>query len=119
MNNEDKNKAAPTASPVKIEKNIATIAYLTLIGLIIAFIMNNDKKDAFASFHIGQSLGLGITGFALIFVNIIPVLGWIVSILGCIILFILWVSGLVNALNGKQTPVPMLGQHYQKWFATI
>lgn len=119
MHSESTNKANPVDPGAQIEKNIATIAYLTLVGLIVAFIMNNDKKDAFASFHIGQSLGLGITGIALVFVNIIPVLGWIVSIIGCIILFILWVSGLVNALNAKQKPVPILGQYYQKWFANI
>ena len=37
-------------------KNIAIISYITIIGLIIAFVMNNDKKDAFASYHIKQSL---------------------------------------------------------------
>jgi len=26
-------------------KTIAIIAYITIIGLIIAFVMNNDKKD--------------------------------------------------------------------------
>jgi len=36
-------------------KTIAIISYLTLIGLLIAFIMNNDKKNEFAKFHIGQS----------------------------------------------------------------
>lgn len=46
-------------------KNIAIIAYITIIGLIIAFVMNNDKKDAFASYHIKQSLGLAVTGLAL------------------------------------------------------
>ncbi len=33
------------------DKTIAVIAYLTFIGLIIAFVMNNDKKYEFASFH--------------------------------------------------------------------
>lgn len=26
-------------------KNIAIIAYITIIGLIVAFVMNNDKKQ--------------------------------------------------------------------------
>ena len=46
-------------------KNIAIIAYITIIGLIIAYVMNNDKKDAFATYHIKQSLGLAATGLAL------------------------------------------------------
>lgn len=38
-----------TASTGQIEgKEIAIIAYLTIIGLIAAFIMNNDKRAPFA-----------------------------------------------------------------------
>lgn len=33
-------------------KNIAIISYLTVIGLVLAFVMNNEKKEPFASFHI-------------------------------------------------------------------
>lgn len=100
-------------------KNISIIAYLTLIGLIIAFVMNNEKKNAFAAFHIRQSLGLMLTGLALSFVNIIPILGWIVSLVGVIILFILWISGLLNAINGKEAEVPVLGKFYSQWFKNI
>ena len=35
-------------------KTIAIISYITIIGLIIAFIMNQSKKNSFASFHIRQ-----------------------------------------------------------------
>ncbi len=45
-------------------KKIAIIAYITIIGLIIAYVMNNDKKLPFASYHIRQSLGLGVTALA-------------------------------------------------------
>lgn len=41
-------------------KTIAIISYITWIGTIIAFIMNNDKKNPFASFHIRQMVGLSI-----------------------------------------------------------
>jgi hypothetical protein len=33
-------------------------------------------------------------------------------------LFVLWLMGLVSALKGEMRPVPLLGEHYQKWFAT-
>ena len=100
-------------------KSIATIAYITLIGLIIAFVQNGEKKNTFASYHIRQSLGLICTGFALALVNIIPFLGWIISIFGVIGLMILWIMGLLNAINGKEQPVPLLGNLYTKWFANI
>lgn len=100
-------------------KNMAVIAYITLIGLIAAFVMNNDQKNTFASYHIRQCLGLVCTGFALSLVNIIPILGWIVSIIGMICLFVFWVMGLFNALNGREKPIPVLGNYYSKWFAGI
>jgi uncharacterized membrane protein len=81
--------------------------------------MNYDKKNAFAAYHLRQSLGLGITGLALSVINVIPILGWIVSILGTIFLIVLWVIGLMGALNGKEKPVPFLGEKFQEWFKNI
>lgn len=101
------------------EKNIAIISYITLIGLIVAFIMNNDKKQVFPSYHIKQSLGLGLTGLALSVVGMIPILGWIVSFLGFLALLYLWIIGLVNAISGKQQPIPFLGKKYEEWFKNI
>lgn len=101
------------------DKNIAIIAYITLIGLIIAFVMNNDKKSDFATYHIKQSLGLGLTGLAIGIVGMIPILGWIISFFGFIAMLYLWVKGLLNAINEKQKPVPWLGKKYEEWFKNI
>ncbi|MFC2185764.1 DUF4870 domain-containing protein [Fulvivirgaceae bacterium LMO-SS25] len=108
-----------TQNSIAEGKSIATIAYVTLIGLIVAFVQNGEKKNAFARYHIRQSLGLMCTGFALSLVNIIPLLGWIISILGVIGLMVLWIMGLMNAINGKEQPIPLLGGLYNKWFANI
>lgn len=100
-------------------KSTAIISYITIVGLIIAFIMNNDKKNSFASFHIRQVLGLGLTGLALGVLNVVPILGWIVSILGSLLLIVLWVIGLVGAINGEEKLVPILGDKYQEWLKNI
>lgn len=100
-------------------KTIAIIAYLTLIGLVIAFLMNNEKKDPFASYHIKQSLGLTVAGLALMIVGMVPILGWLISFLGSIFLLVLWVIGLVNAINLKEKPVPLLGKYFEDWFRSI
>jgi len=39
-------------------KQIGMIAYLIVIGLIIAFVMNSEKKSKFAQYHIRQMLRL-------------------------------------------------------------
>jgi uncharacterized membrane protein len=77
----------------------------------------NNNKSKLAAFHIRQSLGLMIAAIALYIVMFIflfiPVLGWIISILIyiCLIgLFVLWIIGLVAAINGQEKPVPVLGK---------
>lgn len=100
-------------------KTLAIIAYLTVIGLIVAFVLNNDKKDEFTSFHIKQSLGLIIISLGLFVIGMVPVLGWILSFLGSIFLLYLWIIGLINAINHKAKPVPILGDQFKKWFADI
>lgn len=100
-------------------KNMATIAYITIIGLIIAFVQNNEKKNAFAFFHIRQSLGIFVTGLALGIIGMIPILGWIINILGIFVLIYMWIVGLINAINGKEKTVPLLGDKYEEWFKGI
>ena len=106
-------------STVAEGKNIAVIAYITLIGLIIAFVLNNDKKNPFASFHIKQSLGLALTGFALGVIGIIPIIGWLINIIGIFVLLYMWIMGLINAINGNEKVVPILGDKYAEWFKSL
>lgn len=100
-------------------KNIAVIAYITIIGLIIAFVMNNEKKEPFASYHIKQSLGLALTGLALGIIGIVPIIGWLINIVGIFVLIYMWIVGLMNAINGKESNVPFLGKKYNEWLKNI
>ncbi len=109
-----------SATSVKEEgKTIAIISYLTIIGLIIAFVMNSEKKNEFAKYHIKQMLGLTLTSLVLMFINIIPILGWIASLVGSFVLLYMWIMSLINALNLKEKPAPILGEKYLEWFKTI
>lgn len=118
---ENLNTGTQTCSSEDIEsgKSTAIIAYITIIGLIIALVMNNDKKNPFAAYHIRQVVGLAVTGIALGIINVIPILGWMISILGSIVILILWIIGLMNAINGKVKPLPILGDKYEEWFKSI
>jgi len=100
-------------------KTIAIIAYITIIGLLIAIILNNDKKNSFAAYHIRQGLGIGLTGLVIGIIVVIPILGWLVFLVGWLLILIMWISGLLNALNGKEKPVPILGNKYQEWFKGV
>lgn len=100
-------------------KQTAIIAYITIIGLIIAFIMNNEKKHDFAAFHIRQSLGLCVTGLALGIAGMIPVVGSIINIVGVFVLLYMWIMGLVSAMNEKKKPIPFLGEKFEDWFKSV
>ncbi|EPR73346.1 hypothetical protein ADIWIN_1777 [Winogradskyella psychrotolerans RS-3] len=100
-------------------KTIAIIAYITLIGLIIAFVMNSEKKNEFARYHIKQSLGLALTGLTLLIIGLIPILGWLINIVGIFVLLYLWIMGLINAINGNEKPLPILGHKYLEWFKNL
>jgi uncharacterized membrane protein len=108
----------PTEIAAPEDKTVAIVSYLTLIGFIIAVVMHGNKKTKLGAFHLRQGLGLLVTGLAGgIALMIIPVIGWIISPLFWLAMFVLWVIGLIGAANGQMKLVPLVGEHYQKWFA--
>lgn len=112
---------APVA-PAGEDKTVAILAYVTpilcYVGIVIAIVMHNKAKTKLGAFHLRQALGLTI-GFAACFVlSFVPFLGWIVAPLAGLALFVLWIMGLIAAINGEQKLVPVVGEHFAKWFAT-
>ncbi len=100
-------------------KNFAIISYLTAIGLIIAFVLNNEKRNDFTTFHIRQSLGIFLAMFIFGMFSYLPFIGWIISVLGLVLLVILWIAGVMNAVNGHKKPVPILGEYFNSIFSGI
>ena len=99
-------------------KSIAIISYLTIIGWVIALIMHNNNKTELGAFHIRQMLGLILLGLALSVLNMlldIYILGIIIQ-LGMIVL---WVLGLLSAIQAEKKPIPLIGDKFQEWFAGI
>ncbi len=99
-------------------KSYAIISYITIIGTIIAFFMNNDKKNEFASFHIRQALGLWLTFFALGYV-VQFFDRWLITFAFWLFFGILFIYGFMNAFAGKPQMVPIVGEFYQKIFSSI
>ncbi|MGB7784878.1 MAG: hypothetical protein WBL27_02145 [Salinimicrobium sp.] len=99
-------------------KSAAIVAYLTIIGTIIAYFMNNETKNTFASFHIRQALGIHITYF-LLGVLISWFDSWWITGAFWIFIGVLWIYGLLAAIQGERNLVPVLGEKFQQWFSTI
>lgn len=100
-------------------KTVAIISYLTIIGLIVAIIMNNKEKTSLGQFHIRQSIGISVTGMALGLLRFVPGIGGIaISIVGVILLIAL-ILGLLAAFSGEKKALPFIGEKYQEWFNMI
>jgi uncharacterized membrane protein len=113
---------APAAAASAAEdRTVAILAYITIIGFIIAIVMHGSKKTALGAYHLRQALGLFITGFVFwpcsIVLVFIPILGWLAIMVAWIALLVFILMGLIGAASGQQKPVPVLGEKYQKWFA--
>jgi len=93
-------------------KTKAIVAHLTLIGWIIALVLNqNEQKDELGSFYIRQMLGLLILSvFA-----VIPFLGLIIWLAS----FIFWIISLVGAISGQPKELPLIGKYFQEWFKAL
>lgn len=91
-------------------KTIAIISYITLIGLLIAYLMNNDKKNEFAKFHIGQAVRVAILGVANYILGFfLPFsLGILSTIIGLGVLA-LAIMGIINAVNLQEKKLPIIG----------
>lgn len=99
-------------------KTLGLVAYLTLFGTLIAFFMNQDKKNPFTSFHIRQALGLGILYIMIAFV-VSSLDSVMVSMSFWIFFSILYLYGIFGAITGKMNKIPMLGDIFQNLFKSI
>lgn len=99
-------------------KNVAIIAYITLIGWIIAYILHDKNKTDFGAFHLRQSLGIIVAAIGLSIVSSvvnISFLSWIIQ--AAILVF--WILGFLGAIQGEKKLVPLLGAQFQQWFKGI
>lgn len=106
-----------TDQTIQEGKTMAIVSYLTFIGLIIAIIMNLEKRNPFTFFHVRQMLGLIIM---LLVSNLVE--EYINSWLGTafwIITFVCWLFGIYYASKGEAKLLPILGEKFQEWFRNI
>lgn len=80
------------------KKTTSIVAYITWIGLIVAFCAG-DKEGA--KFHLNQALVI----FLFSLLSIIPCVGWIWAIF----MLVCWIMGLIAAINQEEKEVPLIG----------
>lgn len=108
---------AVAATAATEDRTVAILSYITILGFIAAIFMHQSHKTPLGAFHLRQMLGIVLTAVAGAVCGVVPILGWIVWFVVVLGVFVLWLIGLLSALKGETRPVPILGEHYQKWFA--
>ena len=103
---------------IKSGKGSAVISYFYLLGVLIAYFTNSDKKSQFAYFHIRQSLGLWLSfmalGYPIGYFDSLQITGSFWMAFG-----ILFIYGFSTALSGNMIPVPLVGNLYKTAFKNI
>ena len=95
----------PDPKDVQDNKVMAILAYvLFLIPLLAA------KDSPYARYHTNQGLVLFLLYFVCGIINIIPILGQIICLVGFIFGFICFIMGIINAAGGKMKPLPLIGK---------
>jgi uncharacterized membrane protein len=108
-------------------KITAILSYMTLVGWVVALVMHNSQKTALGAYHLRQSLLLFLAVLcayaAITFIAVVPLLGWLIGILAFPVVaigsLILWVTGLIAAVNGEQKPMPVIGEKAQEVFKSL
>ena len=116
-------------------KTVAILAYISLIGFIIAIVQHTSNKSKLGAYHLRQALGIMLTSavFAIVMIILIVPMASMgygeaanyassissISILVSIVLLICVIQGLFNAANAVEKPMPIFGKLYEKWFGNI
>lgn len=90
---------------------MAAIAYF----LFFIPLLTDAKNDPFVKYHVKQGLVLFIGYVIETFIGTIYVIGRILSPLLGIFLLVLFIIGIMNAINGKESPLPVIGSFAEKF----
>lgn len=82
-------------------KTTSIVAYLTWIGLLIAFLAG-DKDDPLAKCHLNNAL----VGMLFMLLGIVPVVGWLWDLFMVVIMIIAF----VKAIQGEEYELILLGK---------
>ena len=101
----------------KDSKFWAFLAYLLgIIGFVLVILVR--RRDKFAMFHAKQSLVLFIAcvvaWVAARIISFVPFLGKLIDVVIWIVVFVLWLTGIINALKGREKQLPFIGRYAEK-----
>lgn len=104
---------APAASGLS-DNTAGALAYVTIIPAIIFLVVEPYNRSSFIKFHAWQSLGLAVFLFVLSILNVIPILGQILFLVGALAALVFWLLAIIKASQGGKYKIPFLGDFAEK-----
>lgn len=103
-------------------KTLSIVSYITYLGWLFAFFSGKSTADSLLKYHLRQSFGLLFTSvvFAIamaVLLTVLPFLDFL-SYVGFFIP-VLMVLGIINASNGVEKPLPVIGKFFEGKFRFI
>jgi hypothetical protein len=89
----------------------AIVAHITIIGWVIAVVMNSNEKEEYTSFYLRQTLGIHLVSML---ISWIPVIGWFLGI----VVFAFWLLSFIYTIQGDMKVIPF-GEYFQDWFKAL
>lgn len=85
------------------------ISYLSYFGplFLIPYFARNDSE--FARFHSNQGLLLLLANIAVNACSALPIIGWMISIIGSVFVLCGFINGLINVSRGLKKQLPVIG----------
>ena len=100
----------PIAPSEGLSDNAASgLAYVTIIPAIIFLIVAPYNQKPIVRFHAWQSIFLNIGAFAIhLALMFIPIIGWAISIVFSLLVFVVWLICMVKAFSGQRFNIPVI-----------
>jgi uncharacterized membrane protein len=110
---EEKTQAPPAQSqpePKKKNTGMAVVAYI----LFFIPLLTESKNDPFVKYHTKQGFVLFLAWLITAIALQMPIIQWFFWILSIFVL-VLFIMGILNAVNGKEKPLPLIGKFGDKF----
>jgi uncharacterized membrane protein len=84
-----------------------SLAWLSYFGLLLLIPLLVKPDNSFCKHHAKQGLVMLLFWIGLSIIAIIPILGYIIWVLGAITLFVLSIMGIINSVQGQYWKAPL------------
>lgn len=118
MSEEKKDQVETTATVEFTKEDIDKNKGMAILAYIIFFIplLTEAKDSPFVKFHIKQAIVLIVASILVSVIGaVIPFLGLLIAPIGSLVVFILWIMGLMHAINGEAKQVPVIGKYADQY----